>query len=172
MKSLSSASFARAAMVGLLAAAQAVACTDDDSSTNTGGDGDGDGASSGGERSGTGGESEATGGRAGSGGEETGGAPSETGGVPGAAGEGGADGGAGGAPPVEGVTSTEIVPDLSLEEFTEMCDEAGGVVETHAVCGGVVSGPGFSYDDATHELTEHTCAGYNTCSGFSCVIDD
>lgn len=70
-----------------------------------------------------------------------------------------------------GVTSTEIVPDLSIEDFTAMCDEAGGVVETHAHCGGTASGPGFSYDSETDELTEHTCAGINTCTGFSCVID-
>lgn len=72
----------------------------------------------------------------------------------------------------QGVTSTEIVPDLTLEDFSAMCDEAGGVVETHAHCGGVVSGPGFSYDSETDELTEHTCAGINTCTGFSCVIDE
>jgi hypothetical protein len=75
---------------------------------------------------------------------------------------------AGGAP---GVTSTELVRDLTLAAFTALCDEAGGIVETHAHCGGVVSGPGFSYDSDTDELTEHTCAGVNTCTGFSCVID-
>lgn len=82
------------------------------------------------------------------------------------------DGGMGGGAPVEGVYSTKIIVDLSLEDFTEMCDEAGGHVETHATCGGVVSGKGFSYDDVTYAFTEHTCAGYNTCSGFSCVLDD
>lgn len=75
----------------------------------------------------------------------------------------------GGAP---GVTSTEIVADLSLDDFTVMCNEANGVVEVHAHCGGVVSGPGFSYDSDTDALTEHTCAGVNTCTGFSCVVDD
>lgn len=159
-------------MVGLLAAAQAMACTDEDSTNDSGGDGDG--ASTGGApgNDGTGGgATDPSGGRVGSGGvvnSSSGGATTDPGGAPGAAGEGGA----GGAPPVEGVISTRIIPDLSLEDFTEMCAEAGGVVETHATCGGVVSGPGFSYDDATHAFTEHTCAGYNTCSGFSCVIDD
>lgn len=165
-------------MVGLLAAAQAVACTDDDRSTNSGGDGDGDGdsVSSGGTSSseGTGGVSrDPSGGQTGAGGfdnESTGGAPNGAGGANGEGG-GAGEGGAGGALPVEGVISTEIIPDLSLQEFTEMCGQAGGVVETHATCGGVVSGPGFSYDDETDAFTEHTCAGYNTCSGFSCVID-
>ena len=84
-------------------------------------------------------------------------------------GEGGmGEGGAG----VEGVLSTETIVDLSLEDFTALCDEAGGVVETHAHCGGVVSGPGFSYDSTIDVFTEHTCAGYNTCTGFSCVIDE
>jgi hypothetical protein len=158
-------------MVGLLAAAHAVACADDDSPTNSSGDGDGDSTSTGGTQpnDGSGGEvGNASGGRSGSGGivnGDTGGTTSDLGGSAG-------EGGAGGAPPVEGVISTEIIADLTLQEFTEMCGEAGGVVETHASCGGVVSGPGFSYDDATHAFTEHTCAGYNTCSGFSCVIDD
>jgi hypothetical protein len=170
MKPLRKASFARAAMVGLLAAAHLVACNDEESPTNTNGDGDGDTASTGGEQQGdgTGGEgTEASGGRTGSGGLVNTGA----GGTFGEMGGGAGEGGAGGAAPL-GVISTEIIPDLSLAEFTEMCGQAGGVVETHASCGGVVSGPGFSYDDATDAFTEHTCAGYNTCSGFSCVIDD
>jgi hypothetical protein len=71
----------------------------------------------------------------------------------------------------EGVTSSKVVPDLSLEDFTVMCDEASGTVEIHASCGGAVSGKGFSYDSDTDVLTEHTCAGYNTCAGFSCVLE-
>lgn len=83
--------------------------------------------------------------------------------------EGGTEKGAGGAPSVK---STELVPNLSMEDFTTLCDEAEGVVEIHAHCGGVVSGPGFSYDSDTDALTYHTCAGVNTCTGFSCVLDD
>lgn len=74
--------------------------------------------------------------------------------------------------PVVGVLSSKVIPDLSLEDFTEMCDEAGGIVETHASCHGAVTGPGFSYDDGTDVFTEHTCRGYNTCSGFSCVVPE
>ena len=29
---------------------------------------------------------------------------------------------------------------------------------------------GVSYDDVTHVLSEHTCRGLNTCSGYSCVV--
>ena len=82
------------------------------------------------------------------------------------AGEGGSSG------EVVGVISTKTVPDLSMEAFTRMCDEVHGVVEVHAHCGGFVTGPGFSYDSGTDAFTEHTCAGYNTCAGFSCVVDD
>lgn len=86
---------------------------------------------------------------------------------------GGLAGGAGGAAePVEGVTSSKVVPDLSLEEFTEMCDDVGGSIEIHPTCGGRVTGRGFSYDSDTDVFTEHTCAGYNTCPGFSCVLGE
>ncbi len=85
----------------------------------------------------------------------------------------GAVGGAGGAmEPIEGVTSSKVIPDLTLEEFTEMCDEAGGSIEIHPTCGGRVTGKGFSYDSDTDVFTEHTCAGYNTCPGFSCVLGE
>jgi hypothetical protein len=143
-------------MLGLLAATQS-GCNGDeivdakgsggsasDSETSAGGMA-GDGDSSGG----------------GSGGSSAGGSSGED--------SAGGEGGMGGA---VGVTSSKIIPDLTLEEFTEMCGEAGGVVETHATCHGAVTGPGFSYDSDTDVFTEHTCAGYNTCTGFSCVIDD
>lgn len=70
-----------------------------------------------------------------------------------------------------GVLSSQIIADVSLEDFTETCDEAAGVVETHDTCAGQVSGPGFSYDVDTDVYTEHTCRGFNTCVGFSCVVD-
>jgi hypothetical protein len=168
MKSARFESFARAAMVGLLAAAQP-AC---DSSTESKSDDADDQGEDGSGGSGTPADENepATGGTAS---DATGGAASTTtGGAGGAVGALGGAGGLGGGAPVEGVTSSKVIADLSLEDFSEMCGEAGGVVETHAVCGGVVTGPGFSYDDDTDVFTEHTCAGYNTCSGFSCVIDE
>lgn len=115
-------SFTRAAMLGLLAAAQAACVESGEDASGTGGSGNSDGA-----------------------------------------------GAAGG---MASVTSTEIVADLSLEDFTEMCEEAGGDIEIHPSCGGAVSGPGLSYDSDTDELTEHTCASINTCTGFSCVVDE
>ncbi len=81
-------------------------------------------------------------------------------------------GGAGGEPAAMGVLSTKTVSDLSQEEFTALCDEVDGVVEVHPHCGGRVTGPGFSYDSDTGAFTEHTCAGYNTCTGFSCVVPE
>lgn len=67
------------------------------------------------------------------------------------------------------VTSTEVIPDLGLADFTADCDEAGGVVEEHSHCGGLNTCAGFSYDTASDKLIHHTCAGLNTCAGFSCV---
>lgn len=77
----------------------------------------------------------------------------------------------GAAENVEGVTSSQTIADLGLDEFTQMCDEASGVVEVHDSCAGAVSGRGFSYDSDTDQFTEHTCRGFNTCRGFSCVVD-
>jgi hypothetical protein len=148
-------------MLGLLAATQA-ACGD---STNS--SAEGTGGSSSDTPDGAGGTADnkdpigsgSTGNAAGGGG---GGAPD---------GGGAGEGGQGGGPPIVGVLTSKVIPDLTLEEFTEMCDDEVGVVETHAHCGGAVTGPGFSYDSDTDVFTEHTCAGYNTCTGFSCVID-
>lgn len=70
------------------------------------------------------------------------------------------------------ITSSRTVPNLSLEQFTMDCDERGGVVESHAHCGGMNTCRGFSYDDGTQVLTEHSCRTLNTCSGFSCVIPE
>ncbi len=146
-------------MLGLLAVTQS-ACSDttDQNMEGTGGIG-------GDETITTGGTSgDATGGASTGGTTAPGGSSNESSGSAGEGGVGGSD--------AVGVLSTKIIADLSLAEFTEMCDEAGGVVETHAQCGGVVTGPGFSYDSDTDAFTEHTCRGYNTCTGFSCVIDE
>ncbi|MEB2314000.1 MAG: hypothetical protein OZ928_19305 [Polyangiaceae bacterium] len=68
------------------------------------------------------------------------------------------------------ITSSEVVPDLTLATFTAQCDERHGKVEVHPHCGGVNTCKGFSYDTSTQTLTEHTCKGLNTCGGYSCVI--
>ena len=59
---------------------------------------------------------------------------------------------------------------MTLEQFTDDCDARRGKVELHSHCGGVNSCKGFSYDEDTDVLTEHTCKGANTCAGYSCVI--
>lgn len=147
-------------MLGLLAVTQ-TACSSDSEEPNTvESKGDVDSTGSGDENPSQGGQQAQAEGEGSSNETGTGGSAGST------------DGMGGTQAPVEGVLSTKTIPDLSLADFTEMCDEAGGQVETHATCGGVVSGKGFSYDDATYAFTEHTCAGYNTCSGFSCVLDD
>lgn len=144
-------------MLGLLAASQS-ACGDSTTQPIDGTGGD--------HGEGTGGKiSDSAGGESPTGGTS----PDQSGGAGGTNGDGGV-GGSGAE--VEGVTSSKIIPDLSLAEFTMMCDEVGGVVETHAHCGGFVTGRGFSYDSDIDTFTEHTCRGYNTCTGFSCVLDD
>lgn len=70
------------------------------------------------------------------------------------------------------IISSMVVADMTLDRFTADCDAQGGVVETHASCGGVNTCKGFSYDDATHVFSEHSCRGMNTCSGYSCVVPD
>jgi hypothetical protein len=68
------------------------------------------------------------------------------------------------------VTSSTVDPNMTLEQFTDDCDARRGKVELHSHCGGVNSCKGFSYDEDTDVLTEHTCKGANTCAGYSCVI--
>ena len=68
------------------------------------------------------------------------------------------------------ITSREQVLDMTLERFTALCEERGGVVETHPHCGGANTCKGMSYDVTIKELTEHTCRGLNTCTGYSCVV--
>jgi hypothetical protein len=67
-----------------------------------------------------------------------------------------------------GVTSTQQVK-LDVDSFKALCDERGGTVEVMAHCSGLATGPGFAYDIATEELTEHTCKGVNTCAGWNCL---
>jgi hypothetical protein len=68
------------------------------------------------------------------------------------------------------ITAVRSEPEMTLERFTAECDAENGKVELHAHCGGVNTCAGFSYDDETHALTEHTCCALNTCSGYSCVV--
>lgn len=67
------------------------------------------------------------------------------------------------------VTAVRVVDSLDAPTFDAECAKRDGVLQFHAHCGGVNACRGASYDDETHELTEHTCRGMNTCSGMSCV---
>jgi hypothetical protein len=70
------------------------------------------------------------------------------------------------------ITSSKSVGVMTEEQFTTLCDERGGTVEVMPHCGGFATAPGFSYDNATELLSEHTCQGANTCGGWNCVIPE
>jgi hypothetical protein len=70
------------------------------------------------------------------------------------------------------ITSSEAVGVLSEADFKALCDARGGTVELMPHCGGFATAKGFSYDNGTHLLSEHTCAGANTCGGWNCALTD
>jgi hypothetical protein len=81
--------------------------------------------------------------------------------------------GSGGAPPeLAHITSSEAAGVLTEEDFKALCDARSGTVELMPHCGGFATAKGFSYDNGTQLLSEHTCAGANTCGGWNCVIVD
>ena len=71
-----------------------------------------------------------------------------------------------------GVTSSQMVPSLTLDDFTSQCDAQHGVVEISPHCGGSNNCRGFTYDTGTQLLTQHTCRATNACAGYSCIICD
>jgi len=97
------------------------------------------------------------------GGPASAGAASSTGGTAGA-----------GADPNEPphITSSKDVGVLTEADFKALCDARGGTVEVMPHCGGFATAKGFSYDSGTQLLSEHTCAGANTCGGWNCVLTD
>jgi hypothetical protein len=70
------------------------------------------------------------------------------------------------------ITSSKVVGIMTVDDFTALCDERGGTVEVMPHCGGFATAKGFSYDSTTESLSEHTCAGANTCAGWNCAIVD
>jgi hypothetical protein len=81
--------------------------------------------------------------------------------------------GTGGAPPeLAHITSSTAAGVLTAEDFKALCDARSGTVEVMPHCGGFATAKGFSYDDGTQLLSEHTCAGANTCGGWNCVLVD
>lgn len=69
------------------------------------------------------------------------------------------------------ITSSKPAGVLTEADFQALCDERGGTVEVLAHCGGLATAAGFSYDSSTETLSEHTCAGANTCGGWNCITD-
>jgi hypothetical protein len=88
------------------------------------------------------------------------------------AGTPGAGGTAGAPAEYPHIVSSENVGALTEEQFTTLCNERGGTVEVMPHCGGFATAKGFSYDSTTQLLSEHTCAGTNTCAGWNCVVPD
>jgi hypothetical protein len=166
-----------AALAGLLSL---TACSTTDSNPSSSGDvtSTGGAASTGGASSTAGATSggASTGGAAASGGAATGGATGGDASTGGAATGGDASsagaGGEGGAPTVPQITSSTKVENLDALGFKALCDERGGTVEVMAHCGGLATARGFAYDTTTSMLSEHTCKGANTCSGWNCVLDE
>ncbi|MES1185336.1 MAG: hypothetical protein ABUL60_16105 [Myxococcales bacterium] len=70
------------------------------------------------------------------------------------------------------ITSSKLVGAMTVDDFTALCDARGGTVEVMPHCGGFATAKGFSYDSTTESLSEHTCAGANTCAGWNCAIVD
>jgi|SRR6478735_6710563 len=70
------------------------------------------------------------------------------------------------------ITSSKSGGVLTEADFEALCDARGGTVEVMPHCGGFASAKGFSYDSGTQLLSEHTCAGANTCGGWNCVLTD
>lgn len=77
------------------------------------------------------------------------------------------DSDAGGEPHL---TSSQAM-ELDAAGFESMCDERSGRVEVIPHCGGLNTCKGFSFDLTTGLLSEHTCRGAATCTGWNCVID-
>jgi hypothetical protein len=109
---------------------------------------------------------------AGTGGAAAMGGAAGSGGAAGVAGAAGTAGAGGAAPEPPHITSSENVGVLTEEQFKALCDARAGVVEVMPHCGGFATAKGFSYDNGTQLLSEHTCAAANTCGGWNCVLTD
>jgi protein-disulfide isomerase-like protein with CxxC motif len=70
------------------------------------------------------------------------------------------------------ITSQTRVDNLDAAGFEALCAERHGTVEIMPHCGGFATAPGFAYDVTTQLLSEHSCKGANTCTGWNCVTDE
>jgi len=71
-----------------------------------------------------------------------------------------------------GITSSMMVANMTMSDFSSQCAMRNGIMETIAECRGANTCRGMSYDTETQTLTQHTCRATNTCGGYSCVICD
>ncbi len=71
------------------------------------------------------------------------------------------------APAAPIVLSKTTDKSITLATFTSTCTTRGGLVQTHASCGGSNFCAGVSFNSGV--LIEHTCKASNTCAGYSCV---
>jgi len=70
------------------------------------------------------------------------------------------------------VTSSMVVANVTLAQFTGECTALAGILEIQPHCGGSNACRGMSYDSDTQTLIEHSCRATNSCAGFSCVVCD
>ncbi|MBC7530403.1 MAG: c-type cytochrome [Oligoflexus sp.] len=67
------------------------------------------------------------------------------------------------------IISTKPIPGLTFATFSSDCKTRGGLVQTHATCGGTNSCKGMSYNKYSQKMIEHSCSASNSCGGMSCV---
>jgi len=59
---------------------------------------------------------------------------------------------------------------LTVAKFKELCEERNGITQVHAACSGTNACRGLIYHSWAGDLiVEHTCRGFNSCLGISCV---
>jgi len=62
------------------------------------------------------------------------------------------------------------VEGLTVAMFEEMCEERGGLTQVHASCAGNNACRGLILNGwAGETIVEHTCRGFSSCLGISCV---
>jgi Cytochrome C oxidase, cbb3-type, subunit III len=70
------------------------------------------------------------------------------------------------------IPGTQKEAEFHFADLKKKCDDLGGYIQVHAICGGTNSCAGFSYYDGMgpHTYFEHTCSAANWCKGYSCVV--
>jgi hypothetical protein len=68
------------------------------------------------------------------------------------------------------ILSSEENLTITFAEFSSMCLDRGGLMQTHATCAGNNACTGFHFNKNSKMFTEHTCKAMNSCGGISCVV--